>query len=294
MTDKTEKSMATVDHNADLILRTTDDIDFHIQRIFLTLQSPVFATMFTLPQPTNESAPTIPFPRSAHDLSLLMGYCDPRNVPSTELEDMQCVLEMADQFEMEHIIARVAKKLENSPELIEKEPFKVFAIATQHRLEKIAQLAAKETLRFPMVERRYIPEMTRISAAALQHLNDYYFACCAAVGKHLSDSNWIPEASPFRYPEGLTCFPLISHGGNEVRLWVAQHIDNARALYWDRPSPSLFAKLPARPNQGQHWQCRDCEVCRVVVPVEFDIFRQQFGAAVDEAVSAVHLETHFI
>ncbi|KAJ7580283.1 hypothetical protein C8J56DRAFT_752899, partial [Mycena floridula] len=272
------------DPDADLILRTTDEVDFHIQRIFLTLQSPVFATMFTLPQPKNESVPTIPFPRSAHDLNLLMGYCDPRNVPSTELEDMQCVLEMADQFEMYRILARVEKTLEKSGEFIEKEPFKVFVIAVQHRFETVARLTAKETLRFTMEERPFIPEMTRISGAAVHYLNQYYFACRKAVADHLvlSAYSWIPQDSGFRRPH---CFPTVADGqGGSVRNWVVQHFVNARVVLRKRPCASIALKIPVTPNIGQQWQMQSCETCRSVVPKEFEILRQQFANEVEKAV----------
>ena len=44
---------APFDHSlADVILRSSDKIDFRVFKLFLSLASPVFETMFSLPQPT--------------------------------------------------------------------------------------------------------------------------------------------------------------------------------------------------------------------------------------------------
>ncbi|KAF8552598.1 hypothetical protein OG21DRAFT_1486100 [Imleria badia] len=43
------------DLNADIVLHTSDHVDFHVFRFILTLSSPFFQSMFTLPQPPDES-----------------------------------------------------------------------------------------------------------------------------------------------------------------------------------------------------------------------------------------------
>ncbi|OJT03115.1 hypothetical protein TRAPUB_6303 [Trametes pubescens] len=51
------KASAPFDRDdADLILRSSDNIDFHVHRIILTLASPVFAGMFTTPQPPDTNS----------------------------------------------------------------------------------------------------------------------------------------------------------------------------------------------------------------------------------------------
>lgn len=54
------------DLSADVVLRSSDGIDFRVHRIVLSLASPFFKEMFTLPQPTSEpEVPIIPMSESA-------------------------------------------------------------------------------------------------------------------------------------------------------------------------------------------------------------------------------------
>ncbi|KAJ7627871.1 hypothetical protein B0H17DRAFT_901672, partial [Mycena rosella] len=54
------------DPNADAILRSSDDIDFHVHRIVLSLASPFFRQMLSLPQAETEpSVAILPVSESA-------------------------------------------------------------------------------------------------------------------------------------------------------------------------------------------------------------------------------------
>ena len=47
---------APFDHaKADIVLRSSDNVDFRVFKLFLSLASPVFETLFDIPQPVEES-----------------------------------------------------------------------------------------------------------------------------------------------------------------------------------------------------------------------------------------------
>ena len=77
---------APFDHaKADIILRSSDKSDFRVFKLFLSLASPFFETLFELPQPTQASEDqeikdglaVIYMPENSKTLDILLRFCYP-------------------------------------------------------------------------------------------------------------------------------------------------------------------------------------------------------------------------
>ncbi|KAI0688118.1 hypothetical protein C8T65DRAFT_746778 [Cerioporus squamosus] len=113
---------------ADITLRTPDRVDFHVHTPILSQASPVFADMFSLPQPPAETLGTGSIPRRP--------VVDKR---LGELDDIVPVLQAATKYEMEWPVSLLRNDL---LEVAPKSPLKVWAVACQTGLEDVAHKAA--------------------------------------------------------------------------------------------------------------------------------------------------------
>ncbi|KIJ65518.1 hypothetical protein HYDPIDRAFT_39453 [Hydnomerulius pinastri MD-312] len=151
------------DHaKADIILRSSDNINFRIFKLFLSLASPFFETLFDIPQPIEESEeqemkdglPVIPVSEDSKTLDALLRFCYPCTLaddPNFEdLRDVVSVLEAAKKYSLDAIEKKAAQAVSN-PKLLEAEPLRCFAIAHHGQLREETILAAKYTLRQPLI-----------------------------------------------------------------------------------------------------------------------------------------------
>ena len=139
--------------SADVILRTSDAVDFLIHTTVLSLASPVFATMFQMPQPppdthasqgTTQGAPPRPVVDIAEDsrtLDPLLRLCYPmKKAELHEPERIQRVLEAAIKYDMEwpvEVLTKAALACARS------HPLQVWAMGCRLRLENVARRGAE-------------------------------------------------------------------------------------------------------------------------------------------------------
>ncbi|KAJ7142264.1 hypothetical protein C8R44DRAFT_192014 [Mycena epipterygia] len=120
------------DPGADIILRSSDRFDFHVRRLVLSLASPFFRDMFTLPQPIPECpVPIIPVSESARVLnrSLRFWYRGTKPILGRTLDELREMLEtVIRKYDMQFTIP-LAKQLRGP---LAQDPVAVFAIAFRH------------------------------------------------------------------------------------------------------------------------------------------------------------------
>jgi len=178
--------------DADVILRSSDmePVDFRAFKLLLSLSSPFFTELFTLPQPSTpytyseecldgRRTPVIQMTEDAETLRILLGFCFPistHELPKlTSLQGIQKVAEAAVKFEMDGIVKYLRCEL-LAPRFVESQPLRAFAIAYRHGWDAEARKAARYTLRHP-VEVPFVPELEYISGATLYRLQEYHRLC---------------------------------------------------------------------------------------------------------------------
>ena len=270
------------DHpQADVILRSSDNIYFRVFKLFLSLASPVFETMFGLPQPseganqdeeTKDGLPVVSVSEGSKTLDALLRFC----YPSTLAEDPPLdgfmfateILEAAKKYSLDAIERIVCKAL-FIPKILEVDSLPCFAVARRADLHEQCVLAAKYSLREPLIP-AWFEGMQFISSADLLALLTYHKDCADAVLTLQSNLVWIQnhyqqfsaiewmfdcDSCP-RYPRSDK-YQLF---GKEVALWWADFMDETFLEIRDRPCAQTVekgAKEAIRKFRAQY-KCSRC------------------------------------
>ncbi|KAM6493131.1 hypothetical protein JOM56_011265 [Amanita muscaria] len=141
------------DRSADLILRCSDNVDFHVHRSILQLSSPVFASMFSLPQPAQAVDNVIEVSDDSKMFYRLLSWMDPRgHLYLSDLEDAAAVLMLAEKYDLQTVNTRLLAFVYAGREGLKRNPNELFALGTRFRHEDLADFAARELLRFPVTK----------------------------------------------------------------------------------------------------------------------------------------------
>ncbi|KAL6300858.1 hypothetical protein BKA93DRAFT_500522 [Sparassis latifolia] len=165
---------------ADVVLRSSDSVDFRVRRGILCEASQFFDDMFSLPQPEDSmgrsgsdaaAIPTITVAENAKTLDHLLRLCYPINDPVLDqVDDVRHVLEAAIKYEMSEAIKLMGKAL---LDFTATDALRVWAIACHYRQEGIAKSAAQATLG-QSIEAIYVKELEEIKAGVYHRLLQYH------------------------------------------------------------------------------------------------------------------------
>ena len=200
------------DADADIIIRSSDDVDFRVYKVILAKASPVFRTMLSLPQSSPSSPKTAPHSTSelpvvqltedAKTLENVFRLCYPVEHPDiTSVDDIHPVLEAARKYE----IACVATNLRwDIARILPKEPLRMYAVAYMQQLEDVAREAAKLLLDIPQFHVPPSPplEFRDLPCLAIYAVHVYRQKCLDAVMKVLEDRTWIAHGPHDRVRPG--------------------------------------------------------------------------------------------
>jgi hypothetical protein len=156
---------------ADLIIRSSDHVDFHVQTFFLTFASSVFIDMLAMPHPPaatcgeeeeeeqnekenenwKDGRPIVRLTEDSRLIRTLLTFVYPGDPPPpSKLEEVEGIIEAAQKYDMPDVGKRARRALVDTPFLM-KEPLRVFVLAHRHKFKEEAKLAARHMLRFPML-----------------------------------------------------------------------------------------------------------------------------------------------
>ncbi|EIW79747.1 hypothetical protein CONPUDRAFT_83062, partial [Coniophora puteana RWD-64-598 SS2] len=213
------------DHDADVIFRTFDNVDFRVFKAVLSLASPVFKAMFTLPQPVSAEppaeAPVVPISEMAEAFEPLLLICYPATPPVVEaLRDVRVLLEVARKYDIACAVQFAANQL-ISPRFLETNPVGVYCIAACYGLESVARAAALQTLNIPSFGRpsAYVEEMELVPMSTYHRLLDYHYRCGQAAARvaDVEYKEWVWELDGI-FPS-CHCAIYDEEGGTPIRLW---------------------------------------------------------------------------
>ncbi|KAF7974706.1 hypothetical protein HWV62_11493 [Athelia sp. TMB] len=181
------------DADADVILRSSDNVYFKVFKLLLSMGSPLFKDMFSLPQPPTSSedgagetkggVPVIQVTETAKILRMLLSMCYPMGAvdqPALDkLEDVDLLLDAALKYSVERVEKRAREAL-IAPPCMQGNEVRVFAIACHHGMEVEAKAAARALLEQPILDMECGPELELLSAAKFFRLLKYHTACVKA------------------------------------------------------------------------------------------------------------------
>ncbi len=167
---------------ADLVIRTSDKVDFFVHRAFLLLRSPssFFRHVLEGSHHTEEKGglPVLEVNEDSTTFKVILLFCYPYGTPElTNIEQLLSVGMALDKYCMDHTFERFVQTVIASP-LIKEQPLRVFAVAVANGWKVLGETAARNTLGVPLdgVESD-VEELDGISARHLQRLLNYRKRC---------------------------------------------------------------------------------------------------------------------
>jgi BTB/POZ domain len=170
--------------DSDLIIRTCDQVDFHVHKAVLAIASVVFEDMFTAPGPSpheqGQSTPVITLTEDSKTLHRLLTVLYPVDLSIPEsMEDALFLLATCQKYQMDAPAACIRTLIKGctSPLFTVQNSFRAYGIASRYHLREEALLAARLTLERAMNFNECGEDLAFISGAALFQLWEYRTEC---------------------------------------------------------------------------------------------------------------------
>jgi hypothetical protein len=290
------------DSDADIVLRSSDKLDFMVYKVILSKASPVFKTMFSLPQPdTNTQVdsrrPVVDLAENSDVVAILLSVIYPHTLESDDLEelslnDLIAALDMARKYDMATASRRLLLNFECS-KAIEDSPLEAFCAAYSRELGEAAQIAARASLKYRLNLDDIGDSLEHTNGPAFFRLWKYHRACSAAAVEAISSHNftWIPAGATTWWTASANCHCPIKYRftlGAQMSRWVpssawSDYLDRACDALREHPcSKAVTNPVVIRPS----YQVKMCDGCRQLV-CGLPEFSRYLGEEVDRVVSKV-------
>ncbi|KAJ7502629.1 hypothetical protein B0H11DRAFT_1989394 [Mycena galericulata] len=138
--------------DADVILRSSDEVDFRVFKLILSLSSSFFKDTFSLPQAPDLSKgadiQVVEILEDSHVLDKLLRFCYPCEDPVVKtLDEIHAVIEAMMKYDMLEVVKRAKQVLRS---FAKSHPVAVFAISCRYEWEDLARTAARAALAVPL------------------------------------------------------------------------------------------------------------------------------------------------
>jgi hypothetical protein len=212
------------DPSADIVLETSDSVQFPVTKAILMVASPFFEQMFTLPQPEESSVKTefadqptetvctlqsgktveiVKIPEDATTLDHLLRIIYPvkfarlRAENSEDVEIAHKLLTAATKYEIPVVIQEICEALtatitSQSSSVTPSSAIRIYAIACRHGLAEEARAAAHACL-YGQLCRTYVPELEFISAGAYYRLLEYHHEVALKAADCIQNLEYLPD-----------------------------------------------------------------------------------------------------
>ena len=289
------------DTDADIILRSSDRVDFMVYKVILSKASPVFKAMFSLPQPTDrpqESLPIVDLAENSKVLAALLSVIYPHTSESgseeqLSLTDLIAALDVARKYDMATASRRLIVVFKGS-KAIKDSPLEAFCAAYSRELGEAAQIAARASLKHRLNLDNIGDTLEHTNGPAFHRLWKFHRACSSAALIAISGYNfaWIPPAPITWWSATSTycrCQTKYQYTlGAQQSSWLAntswnEYLDRARNALLEHPcSEAITNQVILRPS----YQVFMCDECRKLI-CGLPEFSRYLGEEVDRVVSNV-------
>ena len=186
-------------NDADIAIRSLGTYEFRVHKLILSLASPIFKDMFTLPQPPADNPGVLPHvdvEESAVTWKhiLLTIYPTPNPVID-DLEDLESLLFTAKKYEMQSIIDTHKMTFENHG-FMRENPLRLYAIACACGLEDQAKHVARNAELATVTRRSNAGDLMGLTVGSYHNLVSFLTR---------RDNQWRQIFASTRIPEYIHC-----------------------------------------------------------------------------------------
>jgi hypothetical protein len=284
------------DPKADIIIRSSDNVDFHVFKWPLAYSSTVFEDMFHVAggipgaEEMKDGIPLISTEESANTWNILLRLAYPTwgaDLPGPiSLDEVSAALESSRKYGMEMVGRRLCTKLTS---FAEPEPIRVFAKACHYGLDAVARVAAKQTLRQPLYGNPYISELETITAGVYHRLEEYHQQCGKVASDIARDMNlWLEPEDPFVWYERHSCDTVIEYRGSTwvtVSKWWSDYMKAAAKELKVRPCGATV--VDSKLMDAALIEATSCKTCRPRAFADMKVFGERFAAKIEKVTSKV-------
>ncbi|EIW75062.1 hypothetical protein CONPUDRAFT_147259 [Coniophora puteana RWD-64-598 SS2] len=295
------------DPEAEIILRSSDNVEFRVFKLFLAFSSSIFRDMLSLPQPSDDPQ-TVDLTESSTVLRLFLLCCYPVTCLPTypfQPSDIADVAEAAQKYDAPSVTTYL-RQIILSPHNLQNKSVAAFAVCDRFQWREEAKKAAFHTLkhRLPTATgkrtqraQQWFLESNAIPEALFIQLTDYHSRCGTAasnVGKELRWAISFPTKRPRHQCERVSV-PRYSgfNTGGSITLpeWFADFVKETSELFAGDPDvQSVLADH--RVSDALLIAGADCSGCRSAAPVFMqNNFVPQYRSRVEKALEEVELYT---
>jgi hypothetical protein len=170
--------------SADVIVRSSDLVNFRVHRSVLVTSSPFFRDMFSLPQSSSDTPDELPVVRVSESAEVLNGlismlYHVPPAIPHSN-DNILALLAATDKYDMGAVQSSIRAEIDRRELLSPTDPiraFRVYAVACSKRLIPEMETAARLTLDYPMTFESVGEALRSFDAWALRGLAEFRLRC---------------------------------------------------------------------------------------------------------------------
>lgn len=283
------------DTNADILLRSSDDFEFRVQKNILSLASPVFNDMFSLPQPPPVVAPIsstalesplpiTPLPiihlsETGPVIDILLRYCYPVK-DAHDMDDFGTVVAVrtaAEKYDMSFIMARLDDYLElyraNDPRYT----MMYYQSAFEHQDKGQMRKYLWNCLKFPLTLLLTDWHKT-YSASSIPCIIKHHQTVSIRVGDYIT--KFFISGSSVAFQSCNTCMPLVA--GTRQPVWWTRNIGSTvNNVYKEGPiSRHLLPNLQQRTTML-------CTSCKIPMLENWSMLDEQLYACIEKEAKKV-------
>ena len=289
------------DEDADIIFRSSDDVDFRLYKVVLTKISPVFRTMLsTSTVPSGPGEPhVITLKENARTLEDIFRLCYPAEHPNvTSVYEVKSILAAAQKYEIASAIANLRWVITR---ILPEDPLRFYAIAYTLKMEDVTKKAAQLLLDDPQfhVPRLPPPEFNDLPCVAIYLVHTYRQNCVEAAlhvltDQELSSQSWIRTTFPKvgHYREDKHEYKTIHIGPKQVSVckWFEVYFNSLKPALTERPSGRTVRSFPTSAGASAALsEAASCSNCASRAHLDAARFLEWLVSKVDYAVSKVSL-----
>jgi len=185
------------DAKADIVLQSNDGVQFRVFKIILSLASPIFADMFSIPLPSSQQSSNeiqvVVLSEHSTALDVALRHLYPVRTPdAVTLRDASVLAEFAHKYQVDALEKFITHYL---MEYVEQDPVGVYAIAARYGYKDMGAKAAQSCLRLPF-SRLQSPNVRCATAELHAQLLEYHAACGEAASAVTSERGWFSSLGP--------------------------------------------------------------------------------------------------